>query len=57
MTTEPVALTVHLPPDIARQAEELQAADPGFFSRVVLYGLTRRRIYRHLREREEAPRG
>jgi hypothetical protein len=48
-----VQLNVRLPRDIAVQAEEVQRADPEFLSRVVLYGLTRRSIYRHLRERSE----
>lgn len=46
-----VQLNVRLPRDIAAQAEEVQKTDPEFLSRVVLYGLTRRSIYRHLRER------
>ena len=41
-------LNVRLPRDIALQAEEVQRTDPEFLSRVVLYGLTRRCIYRHL---------
>ena len=45
-----VQLTVRLPRDIAAQAEEVQRSDPEFLSRVILYGLTRRSIYRHLRE-------
>mgnify|MGYP001574632315 FL=1 len=45
-----VQLSVRLPRDIAEQAEEVQKTDPEFLSRVVLYGLTRRSIYRHLRE-------
>ena len=45
-----VQLTVRLPRDIAQQAEEVQRTDPEFLSRVILYGLTRRSIYRHLRE-------
>lgn len=44
-----VQLNVRLPRDIAAQAEEVQTSDPEFLSRVVLYGLTRRAIYRHLR--------
>ena len=32
------------------QAEEVQRTDPEFLSRVILYGLTRRSIYRHLRQ-------
>ena len=48
-----VQLNVQLPRDIAEQAEEVQKTDPDFLSRVVLYGLTRRSIYRHLRERSQ----
>ena len=48
-----VQLNVQLPRDMAEQAEEVQRTDPDFLSRVVLYGLTRRSIYRHLRERRE----
>ncbi len=51
--TRSVQITVRLPRDIAAQAEEVQQTDPDFLSRVVLYGLTRRSIYRHLRERDE----
>ena len=47
--TQSVQISVRLPSDIARQAEEVQEADPEFLSRVVLYGLTRRSIYHHLR--------
>jgi len=48
-----VHLSVRLPRDIALQAEEVQQSDPEFLSRVVMYGLTRRSIYRHLQERGE----
>ncbi len=48
--TRAVQLNVRLPRDIAAQAEEVQNSDPEFLSRVVLYGLTRRSIYQHLRE-------
>ncbi len=48
--TRSVALTVRLPKDIADQAEQVQTEDPEFLSRVVLYGMTRRSIYRHLRD-------
>ena len=48
--TRAVELLVRLPRDIAAQAEEVQRSDPDFLSRVVLYGLTRRSIYRHLRD-------
>jgi hypothetical protein len=53
--TRSVQLNVRLPQDIAAQAEEVQESDPEFLSRVVLYGLTRRSIYRHLREQVRAP--
>jgi hypothetical protein len=48
--TRSVELTVRLPRDIAAEAEEVQRSDPEFLSRVILYGLTRRSVYRHLRE-------
>lgn len=51
--TRTVQLNVRLPRDIADQAEEVQETDPEFLSRIVLYGLTRRSIYKHLRERSE----
>jgi len=47
-----VQLNVRLPRDLAEQAEEVQRSDPEFLSRVVLYGLTRRSIYRHLSEQD-----
>jgi hypothetical protein len=54
--TRSVQLSVRLPRDIAAQAEEVQETDPDFLSRVVLYGLTRRSIYRQLRDGDkEAP--
>jgi hypothetical protein len=51
--TRSVQLDVQLPRDIAAQAEEVQRTDPEFLSRIVLYGLTRRSIYRHLRDGAE----
>ncbi|MDH5589904.1 MAG: hypothetical protein OEZ65_06925 [Gemmatimonadota bacterium] len=51
--TKAVQLTVRLPSELAAQAEEVQRTDPEFLSRVVLYGLTRRSIYRHLRAQTE----
>ena len=47
-----VQLNVRLPRDVAEQAEEVQKNDPEFLSRVVLYGLTRRSIFRHLRSQQ-----
>ena len=55
--TRSVQINVRLPKDIAAQAEEVQRTDPEFLSRVILYGLTRRSIYRHLREQEARPLG
>ena len=52
-----VQLTVRLPRDIALQAEEVQNADPEFLSRVILYGLTRRSIYRHLKQQSQEKSG
>ena len=50
--TRTVQITVRLPRDMAEQAEEVQRTDPEFLSRVILYGLTRRSIYRHLKGKE-----
>ena len=50
--TRSVQLNVRLPNDIATEAEEVQRSDPDFLSRVIQYGLTRRGIYRRLREAE-----
>ena len=47
--TRTVQINVRLPRDMAAQAEEVQRTDPEFLSRVILYGLTRRSIYRHLK--------
>ena len=49
-----VQINVRLPRDIAAQAEEVQNTDPEFLSRVVLYGLTRRSIYQHLRDQSNS---
>ena len=51
--TRAVQLNVRLPLDIAVQAEEVQESDPDFLSRVILYGLTRRSIFRRLGESDE----
>ena len=55
--TRSVQLNVRLPQDVAAEAEEVQRSDPDFLSRIIQYGLTRRAIYRSLRELEqrEAP--
>ena len=53
--TRSVQINVRLPWEMAAQAEEVQRTDPDFLSRVILYGLTRRSIYRSLRGREASP--
>ena len=53
--TRTVQLSVRLPSDIAALAEEAQVQDPEFLSRIVLYGLTRRSIYQHLRREGTSP--
>ena len=50
--TRSVQINVQLPGDMAAHAEEVQRTDPEFLSRVILYGLTRRSIYRHLKGQE-----
>ena len=55
--TRSVQLNVRLPREVAEQAEEVQRSDPEFLSRIVLYGLTRRSIYRQLREASHASPG
>lgn len=47
-----VNLEVRLPRDIAAAAAEIQETDPEFLSRVLVYGLTRRAIFEHLREQK-----
>jgi hypothetical protein len=55
--TRSVQIKVRLPREIAQQAEEIQESDPEFLSRLLMYGLTRRSVYRHLRGRGEADTG
>jgi len=50
--TKNVTITLRLPPDIARQVEEVHAAEPEFLERVVRTALLRRWIYRGIRESE-----
>ncbi len=49
-----VNLTVKLPPDIAVEAEVANRDEPEYLSRVVLYALTRRKVYRGIRDRQKA---
>ena len=44
-------VSVRLPHDLAAEVEEVQKSDPEFLMRVVRYGLTRRSVYRHLRQK------
>lgn len=55
--TRSVQIKVRLPREIAQQAEEIQESDPEFLSRLLMYGLTRRSVYRHLRGRGEVETG
>lgn len=50
--TRSVQLSVRLPSDVASEAEEVQRSDPDFLCRIIQYGLTRRSIYRGLRDAE-----
>lgn len=45
-----VDVHVRLPRAVAAEVEEVQQRDPEFLSRILLYGLTRRAIYRCLLE-------
>ena len=49
-----VEISVTLPKTLEPALREAERNDPEFLSRVILYGLTRRSIYRHLRENEKA---
>lgn len=51
--TCPVQIEVELPTDLAKKVEAIQKADPEFMSKIVLYGLTRRTLYEHLRGSSE----
>lgn len=46
-----VPVSIRLPHALAAEVEEVQKHDPEFFSRVVRYGLTRRSVYRHLKQK------
>lgn len=48
--SDSVPVSIHLPHELAAEVEEIQKSDPEFFSRVVRYGLTRRSVYRHLKQ-------
>ena len=49
-----VTLKVKLPTDTAHQAVTVNREEPEFLSNVVLYALTRRAIYRGIRDRSRA---
>ena len=50
MRTKKITVELELPEDIAAAAAEVARVEPEFLSRVVMYGMTRRGIYRHLRD-------
>lgn len=47
--TRPVEVVLHLPEDLADDVEEIQRRDPEFLNKVIRYGLTRRTMFRELR--------
>jgi uncharacterized protein (DUF2252 family) len=51
--TRAVELRVRLPRAVASEVEEVQKSDPEVLSRILMYGVTRRAIFEHLRAREE----
>lgn len=51
--TREVVLKVKLPRDMADEVANIEARDPEYFSRVVLYAMTRRSINRYIQERSE----
>lgn len=46
-----VPVTIQIPAELEEGLRELVEQDPEFLNRVVLYGITRRSICRHLQER------
>ena len=51
--TCPVIIQVELPTELAERVETIQKTDPEFMSKIILYGLTRRTLYQHLRSNYE----
>ena len=51
--TCPVQIEVELPTELAKQVESIQENDPEFMTKILLYGLTRRTLFRHLRNGPE----
>ncbi len=51
--TCPVQIQVELPTELAEKVERIQKSDPEFMSKIILYGLTRRTLYHHLRDSGE----
>jgi len=52
--TRAVELRVRLPRAVAAEVEEVQRRDPEMLSRILMYGVTRRAIFEHLRSQDEA---
>ena len=52
--TKEVTLTLRLPIHAAEEVEAIQKAEPEVLERIVRYGLTRRLIYRGIRDRKRA---
>jgi len=51
--TCPVQIEVELPIELAKQVESIQENDPEFMTKILLYGLTRRTLFQHLRNGPE----
>lgn len=52
--TTQVELVLDLPEDLAEDVERVRKDDPGFLSKVIRYGLTRRAVYQELDQAMEA---
>ena len=48
-----VEISVSPPRDIATQVDEVAKSDPELLAKVLTYGMMRRSVYRHLRDRHE----
>src|SRR5690606_22340769 len=51
--TRAVELRVRLPRAVAAEVEGVQRSDPEVLSRILMYGVTRRAIFEHLRSQED----
>lgn len=47
--SRPVNLVLSLPSELADEVERVQEDDPGYFERVITYGIVRRAVFENLR--------